>query len=277
MIKPIAIFVTSTAVTMTAIAAWDRGGTFADKAVLVAMSVVIVVAVHLLPAMSRSRATWLVWFFCLFGAIYGHLTFFTNSTLRAADARAHQSALAVGTQHQIDAAREALDRITARPVAVVAAELALSEDRRERAALREEIAQGKRADALLADLTRLSAVATTAQIPVTDPVTSRLAAVTGWNETQVAVTIGLTFSILLELIGALLWYEAMRRTTVIAPLSNGSNTVTLPLSNSSNNVTHPVTILRKAVITGECQKTVRGIREFLGCSQSQAMELRRQL
>lgn len=271
MIKPIAIFVTSTAVTMTAIAAWDRGGTFADKAVLVAMSVVIVVAVHLLPAMSRRSVTWLVWMGCLVGAIYGHLTFFTNSAQRAADNRAQQSALAVGTQRQIDTAKDALSRITARPVTIVTAELAVTEDRRERAALREEIAQGKRAQVLLDDLARLSAVSTTAQIPVTDPVTARLAAVTGWNESQVAVAIGLTFSILLELIGALLWYEAMRReTTVIEPLSNGTTCVTQP-------VTDIVTMLRGAVTAGECQKSVRGIRKFLGCSQEQAMILNREI
>ncbi len=271
MIKPIAMFVTSTAVTMTAIAAWDRGGTFADKAVLVAMSVVIVVAVHLLPAMSRRPVTWLVWAGCLLGAIYGHLTFFTNSAQRAADNRAQQSALAVGTQRQIDTTREALDRISARPIALVTAELAVTEDRRERSALRAEIAEGKRAQMLLDDLSRLSAISTTAQTPVTDPVTSRLAQVTGWNETQVAVTIGLTFSILLELIGALLWYEAMRReTTVIAPLSNGNTCVTQP-------VTDMITTLRTAVTAGECKKSVRDIRRFLGCSQSMAMELRREL
>ncbi len=269
MIKPIAIFVTSTAVTMTAIAAWDRGGTFADKAVLVAMSVVIVVAVHLLPAMSRRPVTWLVWMGCLVGAIYGHLTFFTNSAQRAADNRAQQSALAVGTQRQIDTAKDALSRITARPIAIVTAELAVTEDRRERSALRAEIAEGKRAQMLFDDLSRLQAVSTTAQIPVTDPVTARLAAVTGWNESQVAVAIGLTFSILLELIGALLWFEAMKReTTVALPLSNGATCVTQP-------VTDIVTLLREAVTAGKCKKNVRAIREFLGCSQAQAMELRR--
>lgn len=264
MIKKLAIFVTSTAVTMTAIAAWDRGGTIADRAVLVAMSVVIVVAVHLLPAMSRRPATWLVWVGCLVGAIYGHLTFFTNSTLRAADVRAQQSVLAVNTARQIETTREAMDQIKARPVALVAAELALSEDRRERAALREEIAQGKRAQVLQDQLVRLSAVSITAQTPVTDAVTARLSQVTGWNESQVAIAIGLTFSILLELIGALLWFEAFRRE---------GNSVTLE-SNIGNDV---VTMLRDAVTAGECQKSVRGIREFLGCSQAQAMELRREL
>ena len=87
--------------------------------------------------------------------------------------------------------------------------------------------------------------------------------------------IGLTFSILLELIGSLLWYEAMRReTTVITPLNN---CVTLGSNNGNAAVTHIVTTLQEAVMSGECQKTVRGIRAFLGCSQSQAIELRRQL
>lgn len=271
MIKPIAMFVTSTAITMTAIAAWDRGGTFADKAVLVAMSVVIVMAVHLLPAMSRRPVTWLVWAGCLIGAIYGHLTFFTNSAQRAADNRAQQSALAVGTQRQIEAVREALDRITARPVALVTAELAVTENYRERAALRTEIAEGQRAQKLLDDLSRLSAIVTTAQQAVTDPVTARLAEVTGWNETRVAVTIGLTFSILLELIGALLWYEAMRRETAVTPPLSNENTST---HKSSNDI---VTMLRKAVTAGECEKSVRSIREYLRCSQAQAMQLNRKL
>jgi len=261
MIKKLAIFVTSTAVAMTAIAAWDRGGTMIDKAVLVAMSVVIVNVVHLLPAISRRPAAWLVWFVCLFGAVYGHLTFFTNASLRAADLRAQQSVLAVGTQKQIDTAREALDQIKARPVAIVAAQLAQSDDRRERAALRDEIREAKRSQVLLDELARLQAISTTAQIGVTDPVMARLAVITGWNESQVAVAIGVFFSILLELIGALLWYEAFRR----------------DVTQSVTPVTDTVTALRAAVTAGECRATVASIRAFLGCSQERAMELRREL
>lgn len=260
MIKKLAIFVTSTAVTMTAIAAWDRGGTMIDKTVLVAMSVVIVNVVHLLPAMSRRPAAWLVWFVCLFGAVYGHLTFFTNASLRAADLRAQQSVLAIGTQKQIETTQQALDQIKARPVAIVAAQLAQTDDKRERAALRDEIRDAKRSQVLLDELARLQAVSTTAQMAVTDPVMARLAVVTGWNESQVAIAIGLTFSILLELIGALLWYEVLKR--------------------ESNGVTQPVTeitALRNAITAGECRATVASIRAFVGCSQERAMELRREL
>jgi hypothetical protein len=246
---------------MTAIAAWDRGGTVIDKAVLVAMSVVIVAAVHLLPAMSKRPAVWAVWFVCLFGAIYGHLTFFTNASLRAADQRAQQSVLAIGTQKQIETIREALDQIKARPVAVVAAQLAQTDDKRERAALRDEIKDAKRSQVLLDELARLQAVSTTAQVGVTDPVMARLATVTGLNESQVAIAIGVFFSILLELIGALLWLEAARRD------------VTQPVTP----VTDTVTALRIAITAGECRATVASIRTFLGCSQERAMELRREL
>lgn len=278
--KLIPIFVTSTAASMTAIAAWDRGGTILDKALLVALSIVIILAVHLLPALSRRPSTWMIWIGCLFCAIYGHLTFLTHASLRAAETRAQQSVLTVGTERQIEATREALAGIKARPVAQVAAELAQESDRRVRAALREEIAEGRRAEALRDDLVRLSAISTTALVTgTTDPVTSHLAVVTGWSESTIMVIIGMLFSILLELIGALLWFEALRKDT-----KSLEKDVTLSL-NVTKSVTHPVlhvvpvtdviTDLRTAISNGHCRVTVASIRQFMGCSQSRAMELRR--
>lgn len=206
----LATVVTLTAMAMATVAAWDRGGTTIDKMILVAMSIVIVLAVHLIPALSRRSTAWLVWSGCLLCAIYGHLTFLTHASLRAGDARAQQSALSVGTERQIDATREALAQIKARPIATVAAELAVSKGWRERAALRAEIAEGKHAENLRDELVHLAGVSTTAHLTgAADPVTARLAAVVGCSESAVAVVIGMTFSILLELIGALLWYEAI--------------------------------------------------------------------
>lgn len=284
MIRLLAVFVTLTAAAMTAVAAWDRGGTGIDKALLVAMSVVIVLAVHLLPALSRRPVVWLVWVGCLLCAIYGHLTFLTHASLRASDTRAEQSALAVGTERQIAATREALNGIKARPVATVAAELAVSADRRERAALREEIAEGRRAERLRDELVRLSGVATTAQVSgAADPVTARLAIVTGWTESGVAVVIGMTFAILLELIGALLWYEAIGQSAGAATVAGPEEvTIHLPVTDHvTEAVTHPATDtlagVQAAIMAGKCRATVASIREFVGCSQSRAMELRREL
>ena len=107
----LAIFVTVTSTSMTAVAAWDRGGSLIDKSLLVSMSVVIVLAVHLLPSISRRPFTWFIWSGCLACAIYGHLTFLTHASLRAGDALAKQSALNVGIDNQIETVKAALAQI----------------------------------------------------------------------------------------------------------------------------------------------------------------------
>lgn len=277
MIKPIALFVTLTAAAMASVAAWDRGGTGIDKGLLVAMSVVIVLAVHLIPALSRRPIAWAVWSGCLLCAIYGHLTFLTHASLRAGETRAQQSALTVGTERQIESAREALAEIKARPVATVAAQLAQESDRRVRAALRTEISEGQRAQAIRDDLARLEATSTGAQVHGSaDPVTASLATVTGWSESGVAVTIGLTFSFLLEVTGALLWFEALRPALAVQAVSIEPVAAVAP---SQQGVTEPVTDhvtqVTRAISAGLCQPTVAGIRKFLNCSQSRAMELRK--
>lgn len=276
MIKLIAVFVTLTAAAMTAVAAWDRGGTMIDKALLIAMSVVIVLAVHLLPAMSRRPVAWLVWSCCLLCAIYGHLTFLTHASLRAAEARAQQSAVAGRIERQIETAREALAEIKARPIATVSAELAQESDRRVRAALREEIAEGRRAERLRDDLARFGADSTAAQITgSSDPVTARLAVVTGWTESGVSVAIGMAFSMLLELIGAILWFEALRPRAEAPPLPNEVTADDQAQQGATDAATDHVTQVTEAIRGGRCKPTVAAIRAFLNCSQSRAMEIRR--
>jgi hypothetical protein len=207
----LAIFVTITSISMTAVAAWDRGGTLLDKSLLVSMSVVIVLAVHLLPSISRRPFTWLIWSGCLACAIYGHLTFLTHASLRSGENLAKQSALNVGIDNQIKTVNVALEQIKARPVTEVIFQLAQTNAKRERAALREEIAEGKKAETLRNELIRLSQVSTTAKINgATDPVTAKLSQVFGLSEGVISVAIGLTFSILIELVGTLIWYEALR-------------------------------------------------------------------
>ena len=273
MIKPIAVFVTFTAAGMTALAAWDRGGTLLDRLLLVAMAVVIVLAVHLIPALSRRPAAWLVWAGCLLCAVYGHLTFLTHANLRAGDLRASQSTLAAATERQIDQVQASLSHIQARPMATVAAELAASKSWRDRAALKVEIAQGKRAEQLRDELRRLSQVATTALVTeANDPVAARLGVVTGWSESAVTVVIGLTFSILIELVGALLWFEALR--LPVTPASRSQQAKEQDITGDITAVTDDITRVTAAITSGECKPTVAAIREFMACSQARAMDLR---
>ena len=80
-LKHIAAGVTFTAAGMAAVAAWERGGTLLDRVLLVSMSAIIVLAVQLLPALSRRSIVWPVWIGCLLCAMYGHLTFLIHASV----------------------------------------------------------------------------------------------------------------------------------------------------------------------------------------------------
>lgn len=310
----LAFLVTLVAVMMAGVAAWDRGGNIVDRSLLVALSVIIVLSVHLLLALSRRPAVMAVWAGCLICALYGHLTFLIHSNSRASSIIAQESALSIGTTRQIQMTRESLDRIQARPVAEVASELSMVNERRVRAALNVELAQAKKAQELRDELIRLESISTQAKVTgAVDPVTQKLAQAFGIAESQITVTIGLVFALLIELIGSILWVEALRGSksdkAVMAPItfevSNDTPRdipgVTFPITRPATaSVTHPessvtarrvtsegsdsgqkaaeqLTQLILAIQSGKAKATVAGIRTYLGCSQARAMEFRRAL
>lgn len=257
----LASLTTLTAIAMTAVAAWDRGGTLIDRALLVALSVAIIAAVHLLPALSRRPSAWALWCGCLLCAVYGHLTFFTHAGLRAGEVRAQHSARVVGAAQQIEAAREALAGISARPVSVIASELASTRGWQKRSALQAELSEARRAAVLRDGMVKLSSTAIDAEVMgAGDPVTARIAALLGVTDGSIALLAGLAFSVLLELVGAFLWYEVMQAHDVDGQAAQD-----------------PLDDLRQAVAERRCKPTVAGIRSFLGCGQAKASEMRRAL
>ena len=264
MLRLLAGFTTLTALAMAAAAAWDRGGTALDRALLVAMAVTICAGAHLLLALSRRRVAWLLWSACLLGTIYGHLTFFTHAALRAGVVRAQHSEQVADVARQIETTREALAGIKARPVGTVAAELSRTKSERRREALTEELGEAKRAARLLDGLVgTTAAVGETRRAELADPVMSRLAVVTGSSEAGIALAVGIGFAILLELTGAFLWVEALK------PRAQSAQ------DRPDAGRRDPLADLREAVAAGLCKPTVAGIRVFLGCGQARALEMRR--
>ena len=261
----LALFVTLTAMSMAGAAAWDRGGNAIDRVLLVALSFAICAGAHLIPALSKRNLAWILWGCCLIGTVYSHLTFFTHASLRAGDYQAQHSVQVIGTAKQIEAANEALAEIKARPIAIVGSDIANSQDWRQRRALKLELAEAHRAATLRDELLHLAGTATKAEVTESsDPVTARLSTVTGSSEASIGLAVGLGFSILLELVGALLWYEALQHPKGIhaAPCAP----IVVPDS---------IATLQIAVADGRCKATVAGIRAYLGCSQAKALELRR--
>jgi hypothetical protein len=268
-VQVFAVFVTLTALSMVAVAAWARGGNTTERILIVALSIILSLGTHLLPALSKSKLTWILWAGCLIATVYGHLVFFTHSNQHAGEVRAQTGLQIDGVTRQIASIREALAEIQARPVATVASDLSIAKSSRLRTGLRVELEESKRSVRLHDDLIRLSSIKDSKEVmSTTDPVTSLLASVTSSNESNITLAISLGFSVLLELVGALLWFQVLVRPSRMESIPDASPEV---------DVDDPIANLKKAISTGRCKGTVSEIRVFLGCSQTKAMELRRAL
>lgn len=140
--------VSALAVALAVASASQRAAASHDQMLLAALSVVIVLAVHLLPALLNGRQRlimWPVWALCFCLASFGHASWFYRAGEDAAAARAARSVAAVALLKEREAITQALDTIKARPVATVAAQIARTTDQNRREALAQELAEAKRA------------------------------------------------------------------------------------------------------------------------------------
>lgn len=228
-----ATLVSAVGVLMSISAAAERGGTAVDQALIGAVSVAITLACHLLPAISRAWPARALWAACLLLTAWGHAAFFTAASWRAGDSRA--SAVTAPTQGA--ALRDELAAIHARPVAVVAADLANAQARllsvgaaltrcqagecprleaaagaaRARAgALQEEARQAQRASDLRARLSDAAgAQDATRAAAAQDPVARALGSALGLPAESLSTMVSVLSAVVVELLAALLWSLAL--------------------------------------------------------------------
>ncbi|RIV77661.1 hypothetical protein [Burkholderia pseudomallei] len=211
----LAVAATGTAVTLSILSGWQRGGTLSERLVWVAIGVVLVVTAHLLPALTRSsdlRVQFVaagLWLGCMGAAVYGHTTFFLFAQVHAGERRA-ASVASPSTP-----SGRSLTAVMAERV-IVATQVAAADVRRctrDCPSLRVRRASlAARLDALNAeagDIRRREALddRVTAQRDALlgDPVTSRLAALLGTTASRVDLLSGLMFAAVLEGVACLLW------------------------------------------------------------------------
>jgi hypothetical protein len=311
----LAVTATATAACLSILAAWQRGGWVTERALWIAVGVVLVVAAHLLPALFRSHG-WRIrivgaalWLACMAATCYGHAVFFVMAQKHAGELRA--AAVPVVVTHGRGLTEIAADRADA------IARLARVTERRcgdrcatvriERAtlsarldALTIEADEAKRADAAQdrAAAARAAAAA--------DPVTGALTAF-GLPAAHADLIAGLAFAAVLEGVACFAWLLALRPDAeieiAVTPVGQGSHaeavTAVTPASIPSAPVTEPVTAsavepvpalespavgqvddvtqVRRAVTAGTLRPTVIQIRKYLGCSQARAAAVRKQL
>ncbi|WP_186166590.1 hypothetical protein [Burkholderia gladioli] len=288
----LAIVATSTALSMSVLAGWQRGGWLSERLVWVAVGVVLVAGAHLLPALCRSAPLAvrgvgaLLWCGCMAAASFGHATFFLLSQSHAGDVRVSVVPVASVPAHR-DLTAVMADR------ASVTVLLAQADARR--CAGDCPVLHGSRAgltarldalDAEAGEVRRYQAIEeqteTRSNTVRDDPVTARLAALCGMASVKVDLLAGLAFAAILEGMACLLWWIALSPSKQAASIMESSPVATIdpPVPESlpavAEQETEVATLVRD-IQAGIVKPTVSGIRRHLRCSQARAATLRRQL
>ncbi|KKB69932.1 hypothetical protein [Burkholderia pseudomallei] len=217
----LAALATVTALSLSILAGWQRGGTLPERLIWIAIGTVLVTSAHLLPALIRDtpipvRAVGSVlWGACLVTACYGHAGFFAFAQQHAGEQRAT-------TVHvtSVPSPGRSLTAVMAERAAATAQLAATNarycvgncvtlEGRR--------VTLGAKVDALNAeadDIRRqqvsVDRVTARRDALLADPVTSRLAALLGTTTARVDLLTGLWFAAVLEGVACLLWTIALR-------------------------------------------------------------------
>lgn len=313
---------TATALCLSVLAGWQRGGTLPERAVWVATGVVLVVSAHLLPALVRDTPLHvrimggILWAACLATACYGHAVFFVFAQQHAGEQRAAAVTVAPVAAPPRSLTAVMADRAVAvRQLARIDAQHC-PRDCTARVARHATLAARLEAlDAEAGDVRRQQTaddrVAARRDAVLADPVTSRLAALLGTTTARVDLLSGLAFAAVLEAVACLLWWLALRPAPLLAPVASVtacSGTVTESRAEvaAGNDTSHEVaprrrddpgdsrvprgdplldaavsgddaTRLANEIAAGRVRPTVADIRRHLGCSQSRAIALRRQL
>lgn len=309
----LAVMATGTAISMSVLAGWQRGGWLAERLVWVAIGLVLVAGAHLLPALCRSAPLSgrvvgaVLWLGCMGAASYGHATFFLLSQLHAGELRVSAIPVASIPPHRERTAVMA-DR------ASVMAALARADARR---CIRDCPTWQARRTSLAARLDALDAEADdihryqtiedgNAEHRMTardDPVTARLAKFCGIPEARLNLFAGLSFAAVLEGLACLLWWVALiprasessvtDRQRMEHDVTAGTTPMVTPAQSPAPMAVQrpvpsvvPPTIplpesdiarLQRDISSGIVKPTVASIRQHLGCSQARASALRRQL
>jgi hypothetical protein len=221
---------TSTAVTLSVLAGWQRGGEWPERLVWVAIGVVLVFSAHMLPALVRTAplavrvVACVLWLACMTAAAYGHATFFVMAQRHAGELRAASVAVAAPTPSD-----RSLTVVMAERANVIA-QLATANARRCAGDCRtldsHRVSLVARLDALNAEADEVrrrqaddDRVTAQRDALLVDPVASRLASLLGTTASRVDLLSALAFAALLECVACLLWAIALRPSPVLTSYS----------------------------------------------------------
>ncbi|EKS9798929.1 hypothetical protein QDD76_004922 [Burkholderia cepacia] len=245
----LALGATGTSAWISIVAGIERGGTSAERAAWAAVALVVLLAAHLLPALTRGEPLLIklpalaLWGVCLVGTGYGHATFFLAAQQHAGAQRAGAvEPVQPGALPPVGSgrARDVVARDQARVTELLAnarAEQCVSRCAPLRAR-REALAAQLAALGVEADMAhRREQVADRAEAvrqlvrarqdkARIDPVTSRVAQIFALSRDGVDLAIALLFGLLLECVACLGWLQGLPRRAATPVIESHDDKVT---------------------------------------------------
>lgn len=223
----LATVATTTALCLSVLAGWQRGGTWPERLVWIAIGMVLVTSAHLLPALIRNRPFLvrvigsLLWIACLVTTCYGHATFFLLSQQHVGEQRVSSAVVVPSPPARsltvVMTKRAAITQQLARiDVRRCVRDCALRESRRATLAARLDVLSAEADDVRRVDTERDRLMSRRDALR-DDPVTSRLAALLGTTTEHVDMLSGLTFAAVLEGVACLLWTVVLGRSSIPEP------------------------------------------------------------
>ncbi|MGN6083566.1 hypothetical protein [Trinickia sp.] len=278
----LAVAATGTAVTLSVLSGWQRGGSLPERLAWVAIGVVLVVTAHLLPAIARSAnlrvqfVAAVLWLGCMGVAVYGHAVFFLLTQAHAGERR--EAAVPPPDKSPGRSLTAVMDER-----AIVTAQLTAADVRRcvrdcpslrvRRAsltarldALNTEAGEIRRREAVTDRVTaRRDAL-------LADPVTSRLAGLLGTTAPRIDLLSGLMFASVLEGVACLLWMLTLDASPlpVPAPVVSGSTPSAVVPVAAETAVTEPVVTSAAASHVDETANRERGLPSHDSTTHSRA-------
>lgn len=262
-----AVFFTLTGMTIAAAGALEKGGDTFDYALILAVSIGMVAAVHFLPTQFPNPVALLFWPLCLSVVISTQLSFFVNASHRANALRSVHSPEATRTEDQIAEYRSMLATLTARSTTQIDKDLATATNWRARRALNQEIKDARHAIVIRQRIADLMAADTQLiRDGASDPVAQPLGWALGISEQTAAIAQNVLPAILIELVGAYLWFKISRlqKEPFTPQDDDGPATYRARLED-----------VHRQIAAGRLKATVPEIRQYLRCSQTMAQKVRR--
>ncbi|KVH11292.1 hypothetical protein WS85_14660 [Burkholderia anthina] len=243
----LASLATTTALSLSILAGWQRGGTLPERLIWIAIGTVLVTSAHLLPALIREMpiairsAGSLLWGACLVTACYGHAVFFTFAQQHAGEQRAStvQAVPAPSPARSLTVIMVERASVTAQLAAANArycvGNCVTLESRRATLAARLD-ALNAEVDDMRRQQAATDRVTVQRDALLVDPVTARLAMLLDTTTGRVDLLTGLAFAAVLEGVACLLWSVALR-----SPLPVVTDDAT-PTITATQAVTEPVVV-----------------------------------